>query len=200
MGEGGEIKSQQSKRTNRRNEPRGPRRGGERGTSFLNWSHWDPQGFPCRTHWNTKKTTHPVDLTKEKKDWLWEEKKIGEWGRGDERELKVLVYQDHVTHVMMCLTNQTQLCLHSVQVLAAEILDHFTLARDQSADQAGVVIQHVRASEEPALSKQPRDPPQPARLTSHFHCPTWILKILTKLTAAEQTPFQQNIINISLFL
>lgn len=109
-----------------------------------------------------------MDLTKEKKDWLWEEKEIGEWGRGDERELKGLVYQDHVTHVMMCLTNQTQLCLHSVQVLAAEILDHFMLARDQSADQAGVVIQHVRASEEPVLSKQPRDPPQSARLTRHF--------------------------------
>lgn len=42
---------------NRTNEPRGPRRGGEIGASFLNWSHWDPQGSPCRTHCNTVKIT-----------------------------------------------------------------------------------------------------------------------------------------------
>lgn len=32
------------------NQPRGPRRGGETSASFLNWSHWDPQGSPRRTH------------------------------------------------------------------------------------------------------------------------------------------------------
>lgn len=63
-----------------------------------------------------------------------------------------------------------------VQVLAAEVLDHFMLARDQ----AGVVTQHVGAAEEPALSEQPRDPPQPARPPTHGHSPTWVLKILTK--------------------
>lgn len=31
------------------NQPRGPRRGGETSASFLNWSHWDPQGSPRRT-------------------------------------------------------------------------------------------------------------------------------------------------------
>lgn len=190
---------------NRTNEPRGPRRGGEKGASFLNWSHWDPQGSPCRTHWNTPKKSHPVDLTKEKKDWLRGEKQTG--GVGAEKKMKGIWkggfilsgwFQADVGCAlsssrcnMMCSTNQRQPWLHSVQVLAAEILDHFMLARDQSVDQAGVVIQHVRASEEPALSEQPRDPPQPARLSTHSHSPTRILKIPTKWAAVEQTPFQK---------
>lgn len=81
---------------------------------------------------------------------------------------------------MVVSTNQTQPRLHSVQVLAAEILDHFMLARDQSVDQTAVVIQHVRASEEPALSGQPRDPPQPARLSTHSYSPTRSTDTLSK--------------------
>lgn len=50
-GEGGCLRSKASKfLASGPNQLRGPRRGGETSASLLNWSHWDPQGSPRRTH------------------------------------------------------------------------------------------------------------------------------------------------------
>lgn len=54
---------------------------------------------------------------------------------------------------MMCAASKTWLCFYPIQVLAAEMLDHLELAKDQSLDQTGVVILHVGALEETVLSE-----------------------------------------------
>lgn len=50
---------------------------------------------------------------------------------------------------MMRTASKTWLCFYPIQVLAAEMLDHLELAKDQT----GVVILHVGASEETVLSE-----------------------------------------------
>lgn len=62
------------------NQPRGPRRGGETSASFLNWSHWDPQGSPRRTRRKAIKIW-PCGSDKELGGKKAEKKKDGFWGK-----------------------------------------------------------------------------------------------------------------------
>lgn len=196
------------------NQPRGPRRGGETSASFLNWSHWDPQGSPRRTHRKAIKIW-PCGSDKElggkkakkKKDGFGGEKQKEQRGtvgeRSQLRQIKgrqgrqegwahsprvhpgntvcqwrdragragAISYQTHVTRLMMCSTNPTWVYLYPAQVLAAETLDRFVLAWDQTLDEAGVVIHsHVGPQRNKRYQSNP-ETPQPARHTADLPSP-----------------------------